>query len=335
MFKKSLVLIFFCIVASCTTAPPLSEPIIVPSDCVLSFGQEFPLSLRGSFPSDAIISWEATGGTIMPQEGLTVVYKAPDKEGTIIITATVDANGTKTTPAPLICTIKNILVYQTPTYAVTFTPETPTQETRSTTIAVTEVMADPCGSEQVNEFIELYNYGTESVDVGNWWFVGTGKGQGTPDKIVSWNAGAHGYDMGDNVITNTTNIPPGGFAVILSPLYPSGQGQYAMPYFFPKKTILLTIYNSQRLGNDSFGLLGTDEPLDVVVLYIGTHGRIDQVVSTYGSPTYGSSPETVRDNGLDGIPLVAGECHSVERTTPTAPDEEEYWQNILNGTPGR
>src|SRR5512140_3048074 len=58
------------------------------------------------------------------------------------------------------------------------------------TVIISEVMANPCGSIEVrkwNEYVELYNYGGQPVDVGGWWLADTGMaGAGTPDQLVAW-----------------------------------------------------------------------------------------------------------------------------------------------------
>jgi len=204
-------------------------------------------------------------------------------------------------------------------------------------IAITEVMAAPCGGIQgpnKNEYIELYNYGTSDVDVNGWWIATNANGEGTPDLIVSWDTINQGVDMGGNVITNTSIIPPSTYTVVLSPLYYTGEGKYHMPYRFPKGTILLTLGNSNYLGLDSKSLLGNTPPLSVLILYRGTQNVMDEIVSSYGTPTYGSAPSSVQDDRSDNFPFPVPDCASVERIIASAPDLKSNWKIVENGNPG-
>jgi hypothetical protein len=243
---------------------------------------------------------------------------------------TIEANSITNTPPSQFETL-------TPTIEI-ISPTLTSQPTTGKNIAITEVMAVPCGNKtgpSANEYIEIYNYGTVSADVNGWWIATNNLGNGSsPDKIVSWETRNSGLYIGSQVVINTTIIPPSGYAVILPPKYFAGDANIRMPYIFPEGTIILTIDNGEYLGDENFGLTGTSSPLSVIVLYIGTSNIIDKVISTYGSPKYGASPESISDNGLDKIPYSVELCYSVERISASGPDSESNWRKLKDGSPG-
>jgi len=229
-----------------------------------------------------------------------------------------------------------------PTIAITpISSSTPTQVTSEDKVAITEVMATPCDGSKgpsVNEYIELYNYGITPSDVGSWWFATNNQGEGVhPNKLVAWETRNPGITLGNTVIANNTVIPPKGFAVILTPNYYEGTGEYHMPYFFPQGTILLTIESGNFLGNDKTGLLGSTDPLTVIVLYKSTTGTfIDNPISTYGSPKFGTSADSIQNvgSGTNNFPFYMDACYSMERISPSDADVSSNWQKVLNGNPG-
>ncbi len=226
------------------------------------------------------------------------------------------------------------LAIQSPT---TFVPVTVSPSTLALDqIAITEVMASPCGGTygpSPNEYIELYNYGKSSTDVGGWWFVTNNTGEfAHPNKIVSWDSRNPGIPLSDSAFSNSTIIPPSGFAIILTPTYYQGSGLYHMPYKFPKGVLLLTIETGQLLGNDKTGLLGNSDPLTVIVLYKGTNNIMINPISSYGSPVYGSAVDSVRNND-DGFPYPLYECNSMQRIIASGPDQPTNWQMVKNGNP--
>jgi len=129
-------------------------------------------------------------------------------------------------------------------------------------------------------------------------------------------------------------IPPYGFAVVISPIYTQSVEPYKMPYRFPSQTVILTVMESDRIGDDIYGLVEYGSPRDVVVLYMGGPNTIKQVISTYGSPTLGLYSQDVRDDRADNLPLDLHECNSAERINPSGPDEYKNWREVLNGSPG-
>ena len=241
----------------------------------------------------------------------------------------------------LTCEIIGVEAGASPAEPTTEPLPTPVQPSPTNTIAITEVVSTPCGGgsgavPNRNEYIELYNYGSDSVDVMGWWIATTGGGDGTPDQIVPWKTANPGVSLGNNVVINQSLIPPGRFAVVLSPKYPTGAGEYYMPYAFPKDTIILSFSTSKFLGNDTTGLVGTksDMSMTVIVLYQGTQKIISNVVSTYGTPTYGSSPNNVQDDKLDKFPYPLPDCRSMERINASGPDNINNWHDINMGNPG-
>ncbi|RMG33550.1 MAG: lamin tail domain-containing protein [Methanobacteriota archaeon] len=211
------------------------------------------------------------------------------------------------------------------------------------TIAISEVMANPCGAlldgSDVfwNEYVELYNYGDQPIDVNGWW-ISDGEGViGNPDMIVSWQTRYPGISFGYNLETATSIIPPGKVALILSPKYLVGDTEYPQffkPYIFPEGTIILTIANGDVLGSDDFGI----EVVQIhnpVILYQGTESEIGKIMSTYGSPILTGLPTNIKDDEKDGIPIVLNDCYAAERIIPDGPDVENNWRAIKDGSPGQ
>jgi hypothetical protein len=226
-----------------------------------------------------------------------------------------------------------------PTELSTKAEPAPPSEAAST-IAISEVEASPClpkgktdGPPSSNEFVELYNYGAQPIDVGGWWLATNGGGR--PQKIVSWdyrNPGAVPEHY--QVLTRTTEIPSLRFALILSPLYQTGDPGMHEPYVLPEGTIILTVQSGKYLGNDHTGLLGNVQPLTVMLLYVGTDARIEQAISTYGTPRFSDSPTSLQDDGLDLLPLSVQDCHSAARIDPAGPDTLDNWHVVRPPTPG-
>jgi hypothetical protein len=360
--KRSLI-VFICLaflIASCGPKDTPPDFIIVPDECKINVGDEFPISLRGTnIPSDGVITWTATKGEINPPTGYTVTYIAPQEPGTVRITAVLEANGKQSSAGGLTCEILGTATDVPPTPIPTLEPPTqePTQEptqgptleptlsipptssgAEGESIAITEVMSYPCGFTDslpsINEYIELYNYGTADVNVGGWWIGTRGGGQGTPDKLVAWSTVNPKVNLGANIKLSDTVIPPGGYAVVISPKYHTGAGKYKTPYSFPRGTTILTFDTSAYVGNDSKGLAASAHPLTTIVLYTGTKEVISSVISTYGTPSYGSTPDNISDDRADNFPYFISQCHAMERIDATKPDSLSNWHEISAGTPG-
>ncbi len=186
------------------------------------------------------------------------------------------------------------------------------------TIVITEVLSNCLvGEEDCNEFIELYNYGNSSVDVYHFIFTDGD----SADYIRIWEPDA-GVINDPDIITETTTIPPKGFAVILDQQYDEGN----QPYDFPVGTIALTTMNS-ALGNG----LSEDDPITLFDdQEIFTQ---DYVVDTFGTPIR-EEGLALHDDGLDGIPFDPGEGKSLERIHLALPDSEDNWRVLDSPTPG-
>jgi hypothetical protein len=219
---------------------------------------------------------------------------------------------------------------------------TSTPSAKAYTIAISEVMVNPCGTQLDgadtfwNEYVELYNYGNEPIDVNGWWISDGENITGNPDMIVAWETRFPGVSFGNNLVTENTIITPGEVAVIISPKYLSGDArlqEFLKPYIFPENTIILTIENGYMLGSDDFGIevVLIRNP---VILYQGTNYEIFRVISTYGNPIITGSPLNVSDYEKDGIPLVLNECYAAERIIVDGADFDINWRAIKNGTPG-
>lgn len=75
------------------------------------------------------------------------------------------------------------------------------------TVAITEIMGNPCGDEadqQANEYVELYNYGEYPMDVKGWYFMASNN-QGNPDEIITWDTrNPYSRKLASNLITDST-----------------------------------------------------------------------------------------------------------------------------------
>lgn len=329
----------------------ISVEITIDIPCTLQPGTQKPLSLRGVVPSGARIKWQATHGTVSPDDQVNTLYTAPDVEtedsiGVEIVTA--DSSIFRS----LNC---SILLIETPDVVIDVTSDVslPTSQSQVTTdsnqpiptiassvevaktVSITEVMADPCGEaeelEKANEFIEIYNYGDAPANIQGWWIADNGSASnGHPDLIVAWETRFPNAQVGFDLITDDTTLQPGQYAVILSPFYTLNTRD-PMPYYLPPGTMVLTVAEGERLGDDSNGLLGNEVSVlnrDVIILYRGTFNYVEEVVSTYGSPSpirVGTSVLQIADNGEDSLPLQTTDCLSAQRKLAAGPDVESNW----------
>ena len=332
----SFIILSSLLLAACG-ANAVAQVDITPGDCVLSPGEQVTLSLTGVIPSDALIQWSTSGGVVLAQnQGLNAVFTAPPDGGDVQISVYISTNLTPSSPITRICRVAgNTDPPPTPS-APALLPTSTSLGPNALSVTISEVMSNPCGNEDYkkwNEYVELYNYGSQPVDVGGWWLADNGP-DNHADMLVSWNDRRPNISLG-NVYTNSTIIPAGGFAVILSPIYAEGMPPHNMPYHFPDETTILTIAEGDRLGDDIFGIIGDGDGRDVLVLYSGGENAIREVISTYGSPlSITNYPQDIRDNRTDLIPLDLKDCTSAERASPTAPDTQESWVQVRDGTPG-
>jgi len=312
-------------------------------------GEQMPLALDGLIPPNALVNWEANnGGIIFAPPGLNALFIAPSEPAVVTISVSI-SSGTPSVEIPVTRQCIVTSVNSPPSGdAVPFptVPETvaspipqevlPVSGSVQATVIISEVMANPCGPVDVrkwNEYVELYNYGDQPVDVGGWWLADMGEA-GTPDQLISWSQRNPNEPLANNLILNSTVIPARGFAIILSPLYAQGAFPYTMPYWFPPNTVILTPASSRSLGDDFFNIIGDGPGLDVLVLYKGGVSVIQEAVSTYGTPRLDSYVMNIQDDNRDNLPLSLHECSSVERILPIGADSFDNWREILNGSPG-
>ncbi len=308
-----------------------NKATILPDVCQVQIGQQIALTLDGQIPSNTRIQWSATlGDVVWTGQGLTATFLAPSTPGDVIISVSFVSG----TPAPY--TTERICAVIAAETALP--PPTVPDQLPSTglTIVITEIMGNPCGGleyRKFNQYVELYNYGDQPVDVGGWWLFDEGE-RGTPDRLVAWDTRSKTV-IGADLITNATVIPAYGFAVILSPIYTEGDIEQRMPYEFPSGTIILTAETSQSLGDDFFGIISSENGYDTLTLYVGGEAVIDKVVDTYGTPKIISPyPVNIDDDNLDHTPLYLSECTSAERVDPLLPDAEANWIAVYGGSPG-
>jgi hypothetical protein len=323
-----IVIIVFSLHA-CTSNTSIKVNIL-PELCQVKIGEQVTLALNGQIPANTNIHWEATlGKVVWAEQGLTATFLAPDTPGEAVISVSFVSGTPSPFSASRICTV------------ITETPPPPAnvpdaQPSRDLTITISEVMGNPCGgleARKFNQYVELYNYGEASADVNGWWLYDEGEA-GTPDQIVAWSTRST-TRIDAPIILNSTVIPPHGFAIVLSPLYTQSYLAERMPYKFPDGTVILTIAESETLGDDYFGIIGNENGLDTLTLYVGGTAVMDKVVDTYGTPLIKDLyPIHIDDDHLDNLPLYLHECESAERINPMQPDTAANWITLLNGSPG-
>jgi hypothetical protein len=288
----------------CTTSQqtPIQFEVSVDVPCELYPGQTIPLSVRGQIPSNAEIKWGTIDGVISNESTLSTTYTAPLTEGRDVITVRIISQG-KVTIETLSCSIKAgttpVAVITDPTPVVVDEDEmpvieandqtTPTAEIEPTTeadidptIAITEVMANPCNTEVtgvIDQYVELYNYGNNPVDISEWWLVSATVSHTDHHdqlvKIVSWNTRNPFIDLGSHLIQDQTVLNPKQYALVLHPLYGSA-GSGSMTYRLPPDTVILTA--AEGLSNIAGKFFSTTRP-NIVALYIGSQDQINEVIS--------------------------------------------------------
>ena len=302
---------------------------ILPDVCQVQAGDQLALTLDGQIPANTQIQWSATMGEVVwAGQGLTATFLAPNNPGEAVISVLFVSG----TPSPFTASRSCVVVEKN----VTVSPGNINFPSAASTIVISEVMGNQCGgleTRKFNQYVELYNFGDQPVDVGGWMLFDEGE-KGTPDRLISWNSRSS-LQLDPMLVTNSTVIPPRGFAVILSPLYPEGNIENRMPYKFPPGVIILTAESSQTLGDDFFGIISDQDGYDTITLYIGSDTVIDRVLDTYGTPSIGGPyPVNIDDNHLDHTPLHLSECESAERIDPRQPDSETNWIALFGGSPG-
>ncbi|MCS7258486.1 MAG: lamin tail domain-containing protein [candidate division WOR-3 bacterium] len=183
-------------------------------------------------------------------------------------------------------------------------------------LVINEVMANPRGitgstyPEDRNEYVELYNISSDTIDVRNWRITDFD----ATDSIVAW-VDSTIFNYYANVKINTTKIPPFSYALILDREYLSAAtGGYFAPYRLPDSLVILTVGNT-TIGNE----LQTTDPL----LLYSQEGDS----SSFGTPF---------EN--DSFPYDLGDGLSWERISMELEDYPVNWHASLDscgGTPGQ
>lgn len=331
--------------AACNSVATQTNAVtVLPKDCRLLVGEQMPLTLDGLIPPNAVVNWEANAGSmIFAPPALNALFIAPPEPTIVTISVTI-TSGTPGTEIPItrqciVTTKDNPQLQSVPVANNATAPllQAAAGQAQSTVI-ISEVMANPCGDVEVrkwNEYVELYNYGDQSVDVGGWWLADMGQaGAGTPDELVAWSKRNPNDPLAGDLVLDSTVVPARGFALILSPIYTEGAFPNTMPYRFPANTVILTAASSRSLGDDFFGIIGDGPSLDVLVLYKGGTSVIQQVISTYGSPKLDQYVTSIRDDNRDNLPFDLHECSSAERILPAGADSFDNWREITDGSPG-
>jgi len=334
---KSIAPIFMFLIAvqfisACGPSAQASSLSILPQDCSLEVSSQITLTLNGELDPDSQVNWHADLGSIVKNsQGLSATYIAPSVAGEAEVTASVTSGLSSSASAlSVVCTILD------PQATAPLTPVSRVESLGEHTVIISEVMGNTCGGlnlRKYNQYVELYNYGSQPMDVGGWWLYDEGE-SGTPDRLVAWNTRTP-LKLDGSLVTDSTVIPPKGVAVILSPIYPKNNNVEKMPYRFPPGVVILTAAESETLGDDYFGIISDQDGYDTVTLYIGGEGIILSVVDTYGTPAINSAyPVDIDDDRLDHIPTYLSDCYSMERIDPFLPDSETNWADIYKGTPG-
>ncbi len=256
-------------------------------------------------------------------------------------TPTVTSAATSTLPSPPTPTE----FAPSPTTPPTTTPMPITPPGGSTndvpplTLAISEVAFDVCGDasyDRTSEFIELFNYGDQPVDLHSLWIS-----SGNPQPIEPWlEANPFTYlSPSDKAHQSSWLLPPSSFGLILGPQYPLGKVQYDIP----ASTYLFSIDRDFGLVlGGPYGFVGSADDIkkrDVLILYLGNDARIDRLVSSYGTPRVPvekADPRKVVDDGIDAYPAFQGDCITIERRVPSMPDTDLNWRRSarLGGTAG-
>jgi hypothetical protein len=201
----------------------------------------------------------------------------------------------------------SVVETQTPSITPTITP-TPIPYS----IAISEVMANPKDTlvPSADEYIELYNYGNSSIDMGGWYFSLSGVNN-QPDEIVSWGTGDIN-SPGKDLITNSTILKLGQYGVI----FPSNYYVFGkLPYSFPKETVIFTMKDGTYLVDEDMGI----QIHSGVYLFISTdYGKtIYHLISTYEMQIIGISTSNQTKTNIYFEPDVN---ISVQRKDPSIGD---------------
>ncbi|RKX70564.1 hypothetical protein DRP53_04550 [candidate division WOR-3 bacterium] len=180
---------------------------------------------------------------------------------------------------------------------------------------ITEVMANVKGPESGpgdrNEFVEIYNNSSDTIDLAGWYFSDLD----AVDELVAWDDSTI-LKKYPNLIINSTLLPPHSYALILDREYTRPDtDQYQQPYAIPDSTLILTT-DDTSLGNG----LSTKDP---ILIFRPLPGE----TTTFGTPF----------DTLDTIPFDPGDGISLEIINLDQGDTESNWWPSLDpsgSTPG-
>jgi hypothetical protein len=143
---KTVLLCLLCslVVSACATptptATPTATPIPIPVPtivpgraCELSPGATIPLAVTGVPGTNVVYSWSATAGIVIPPDGPTVTYTAPNMAGDVIIRVVAQI-GSQTSTGIINC---KVVATPTPNPTVTYTPSPTATHTPSPTATST------------------------------------------------------------------------------------------------------------------------------------------------------------------------------------------------------
>lgn len=171
-------------------------------------------------------------------------------------------------------------------------------------LRITEVCSNP-PDETAGEFIEIFNDSASVADVSGF-SVTDGDAL---DGLQGWSGSfPHG-----GVILESTQIPPGGYAILLE------EGYVNDPWLsFQPGTVILTTGDNAICN----GLAASSDPL---TLFDDGGTGPENVLSTFGTPVDAELWENRDDDGLDSIPYDPGEGSSLFRYPLNLPDSQEAW----------
>ena len=326
------------ILSACDTGSRIITPpntlSILPLECNMATSGTAGFSINGSLTDSSVVTWNAQFGLITKDpNGYSANYIAPTVAGQDTITATISPGPSgQTETLTRICTIGAGESGASTQSALASNIQNP----GAYSVVISEVMANSCGGtdyKRYNQYVELYNYGDQSVNVNGWFLYDEGP-SGTPDQLVPWVTRST-FNLNPALIVNSTVIPPHGFAIILSPSYADAPAEHRMPYFIQPGVIILTVASGAGLGDDVFHIIGSQNGYDTLTLYIGSLTVIDLVVDTYGTPVRGVKyPSDIEDDFMDTFPHYMSECHAAERIDPRQPDSASNWADVDGGSPG-
>lgn len=170
-------------------------------------------------------------------------------------------------------------------------------------IVFNEVMSNVLGNESGvgscgdrNEFVELYNDSSDSVNILNYYFFdGSSK-----DYIILYPESLK-YPGG---IVSESIVPPYSYIVILDPEYTNvGDSVNYMLYDIPSSAYVFTI------SNTTFGTSGLTSSTTLCL-----YDKNDSLIDTFGTP-----------NIDDGFPYQTKDGYSLEKKNPSFPDGFNYY----------